>query len=103
MLLSLLLFLSAAASVAMCDTHTVLESKYRNSMVLSSGAFELYWSFDPSNDNVSIAVRVNTLGWVGLGVSERGGMVNADIVTGQVVNGIAEVTVRVTSTRMHAT
>ena len=69
MLLSFLLVLSVAASVAVCDTHTVLESKYHNSMVLSSGSYELYWSFDPSNENVSIAVRVKTLGWVGLGVS----------------------------------
>lgn len=97
MLLSFLLVLSCAVGVAVCDTHTFLEAKYSNSLVLSSNSYELYWSFDPSNQNLSIGVRVKTLGWVGLGVSERGGMENADIVTGRVVNGNAEVTVRMTA------
>ena len=97
MLPSFLLVLSCAVGVAVCDTHTVLEAKYSNSLMLSSNAYELYWSFDPSNQNLSIGVRVKTLGWVGLGVSERGGMENADIVTGRVVNGNAEVTVRMTA------
>ena len=103
MLLAFLLVLTCAASVAVCDSHTALEAKYSYSLVLSSGNYELYWSFDPANDNVSIAVRVKTLGWVGLGVSERGGMENADIVTGRVVNGNAEVTVRVTAGKAQKT
>ena len=97
MLLAFLLVLSCAASVAVCDSHTALEAKYSYSLVLSSGNYELYWSFDPANDNVSIAVRVKTLGWVGLGVLETGEMESADIVTGRVVNGNAKVTVRMTT------
>ena len=93
MLLSFLLILSCAASVAVCDSHMTLEEKYNYSLVLSSGNYEMYWSFDACKENVSIAVHVKTLGWIGLGVSERGGMENADIVTGRVMNGKAEVTV----------
>ena len=93
MLVLVLLCLSSVASVAVCDGQSVLAAKYSYSLVLSSLNYELYWSFDPANENVSIAVRVKTLGWVGLGVSEKGGMENADIVTGRVMNGNAELTV----------
>ena len=92
-----LLCLSAVANVAVCSGHSALEAKYSYSLVLSNLNYELYWSFDPANNNVSIVVRVKTLGWVGLGVSEKGGMENADIVTGRVVNGNAELTVRAVS------
>ena len=48
--------------------------------------YELYWSFDTDLRNITFAVRVNTTGWVGFGLSPNGGMEDSDIVIGW-VNG----------------
>ena len=46
--------------------------------------YELYWKFDLAVKNIQFAVRVNTTGWVGFGLSPNGGMPNSDVVIGWV-------------------
>ena len=50
----------------------------------TSGKYELYWSFNDSASKISFAVRVQTTGWVGFGVSPFGGMNRADVIIGWV-------------------
>lgn len=64
--------------------HEDLADRYSNYKLLSSPSYELYWSVDEPTGNLSLAVRVNTTGWVGFGVSPNGGMPNSDVVMGWV-------------------
>ena len=64
--------------------HDNLGGRYNNYKLLSSPSYELYWSVDESTGNISLAVRANTTGWVGFGVSPNGGMPNSDVVMGWV-------------------
>lgn len=50
----------------------------------ATSKYELYWSFNDSSSKISFAVRVQTTGWVGFGVSPFGGMNRADVVIGWV-------------------
>ncbi len=58
-------------------------SSYPLSQELREG-YELHWGFDVEAKTIKFAVRVNTTGWVGLGLSPTGGMPNSDIVIGWV-------------------
>ena len=51
------------------------------------GLYELYWTFDNAAKTISFAVRVQTTGWVGFGLSPNGQMPNSDVVIGWVANG----------------
>jgi len=53
------------------------------------GLYELYWRFDNEAETIDFAVRVQTTGWVGLGLSPNGQMPNSDVVIGWVVNSEA--------------
>ena len=44
-------------------------------------------SFSAADRTIAFAVNVSTTGWVGLGISPNGGMVNSDVVIGWVSNG----------------
>ncbi len=59
-------------------------SSYPLSADLRAGSYELHWGFDVEAKTIRFAVRVNTNGWVGLGLSPNGGMPNSDIVIGWV-------------------
>ena len=50
----------------------------------SAGKYELSWGFDLGQENISFAVRVQTTGWIGFGLSPNGQMPNSDIVMGWV-------------------
>ena len=50
----------------------------------SASKYELYWNFDLKRENISFAVRVQTKGWVGFGLSPNGQMPNSDVVIGWV-------------------
>ena len=50
----------------------------------SGGLYELYWNFDNEKETISFAVRVETTGWVGFGLSPNGQMPNSDVVIGWV-------------------
>ena len=66
------------------STDEDLADRYSNFKLLSSPSYELYWDVDEPSGNLSLAVRVNTTGWVGFGVSPNGGMPNSDVVMGWV-------------------
>ena len=53
----------------------------------NGGLYELYWTFDNAAETISFAVRVQTTGWVGFGISPNGQMPNSDVVIGWVDNG----------------
>ena len=50
----------------------------------NGGLYELYWNFDNDAETISFAVRVQTTGWVGFGLSPNGQMPDSDIVIGWV-------------------
>ena len=52
----------------------------------NGGLYELYWNFDNDAENISFAVRVETTGWVGFGLSPNGQMPNSDMVVGWVTD-----------------
>ncbi len=58
-------------------------SSYPLSQELREG-YMLHWGFDVDAQTIRFAVRVSTIGWVGLGLSPNGGMPNSDIVIGWV-------------------
>ena len=70
--------------LASAHLHEDLADRYSNFKLLSSPSYELYWDVDEPSGNLSLAVRVNTTGWVGFGVSPNGGMPNSDVVMGWV-------------------
>ena len=53
----------------------------------NGGLYELYWTFDNAAETISFAVRVQTTGWVGFGLSPNGQMPNSDVIIGWVDNG----------------
>ncbi len=62
-----------------------LSQEYRFSAILDrDGLYELHWNYDLSAQTISFAVRVQTTGWVGFGISPDGGMVGSDVVIGWV-------------------
>ena len=81
---SLLLFASLLA-VSYCVSHEELLDKYRFNSRLSP-SYTIYWNFDIEKENISIAVRARTEGWVGFGLSRNGQMPYSDVVIGW-VNG----------------
>ena len=50
------------------------------------GLYELYWTFDNDAQTISFAVRVQTTGWVGFGISPNGQMPNSDVIVGWVTD-----------------
>ena len=64
------------------DCH--LDEKYPFSATLSVGKYWLYWNFSHVDETIQFAVRVNTTGWVGFGISPNGQMPGSDVVIGWV-------------------
>ena len=62
-----------------------LSQEYRFSATLDrDGQYALHWNYNLSEQTISFAVRVQTTGWVGFGISPDGGMVGSDVVIGWV-------------------
>ena len=62
-----------------------LSATYRFSAVLDpNGQYELYWNYNLTAGTISFAVRVETTGWVGFGLSPNGQMPGSDVVIGWV-------------------
>ena len=87
------LVLGLALALAAGDSHSnpnagdpELLARYPNFLVLISNTYELYWNYTEGTSRLDIAVRVKTTGWVGLGVSEKGSMVNSDLAVGWVTD-----------------
>ena len=69
-----------------CMCAVDLDSKYSFNKILHS-RYTLYWDYNPTNNNISFAVRAQTTGWVGFGISPNGGMIGSDVVIGWVQDG----------------
>ena len=75
-----------ALSFASC-AHDLSEIyPFKNTLNTDGGLYELYWSFDHDTETISFAVRVQTTGWVGFGISPNGQMPNSDVVIGWVTD-----------------
>ncbi|KAK3701369.1 hypothetical protein QZH41_008747 [Actinostola sp. cb2023] len=63
-----------------------LDTEYTNSAYLDEKeTFKLHWKIDDTKKEISFAVQVKTLGWVGFGISAgTGNMVGSDVVIGWV-------------------
>ncbi|XP_019853641.1 PREDICTED: DBH-like monooxygenase protein 2 homolog [Amphimedon queenslandica] len=83
---SILIALLLVLPCCFCDNHHNLESKYNFRKVLHPH-YTLYWNYNPTDSNLTFAVRVETTGWVGFGISPNGGMVGSDMVIGWVQDG----------------
>ncbi len=87
---SSLFVLLALVPLALGDPIDV--SSYPFSATLSSDLvtgeplYQLYWSFDKTEETVQFSVRVKTTGWVGFGISPDGGMIGSDVVIGWVAD-----------------
>ena len=82
-LLSVLLVVHLHATLGVHD----LSATYRFSATLDpNGQYELYWNYNLTEQTISFAVRVQTTGWVGFGLSPNGQMPCSDIVIGWVNN-----------------
>ena len=62
-----------------------LSATYRFSATLDpNGQYEVYWNYNLTAGTISFAVRVQTTGWVGFGLSPNGQMPGSDVVIGWV-------------------
>ena len=88
-LLFQLFLLSVIPLVVECS-HSPLNYEFSKSLHTK---YNLYWN-NPSNGRICMAVEVDTLGWVGLGFSPNGGMVDSDIMMAWVIDGQVTITDR---------
>ena len=74
--------------VPSCMSDHDLSDKYQFNLTLHE-RYTLYWTYNPQLQNISFAVRVQTTGWVGFGLSPNGQMPGSDVVIGWVQDGRA--------------
>ena len=70
--------------------HAPLDYEFSTSL---HDKYSLYWN-NPTDGKICMAVEVGTLGWVGLGFSPNGDMVNSDIMMAWVIDGEVTITDR---------
>ena len=75
--------------IACIATHSAhvedLEQNYDYRATLDDqGKYILYWNFDLDKETITFAVRVETMGWIGFGLSPNGQMPQSDVVIGWV-------------------
>jgi hypothetical protein len=69
---------------------------YIHSLTLNEDKkYKVFWKFD--NETITFEVHVETLGWVGFGLSPGGGMRGSDVVIGWVKDGKPYLSVSMTS------
>eukprot|EP00164_Ancoracysta_twista_P006473 GFYU01009014.1.p1 GENE.GFYU01009014.1~~GFYU01009014.1.p1 ORF type:complete len:659 (+),score=192.89 GFYU01009014.1:131-2107(+) len=67
---------------------TIDLKKYEHHAILDpENKFVLYWTYDTTTEVASMAVQVETLGWVGFGLSPNGKMPGSDVFTAWVKDG----------------
>ena len=81
-----LVFLLVTSSIAARGAHVQdLEQNYNYNAILDDeGKYILYWNYDLEQENITFAVRVQTTGWIGFGLSPNGQMPQSDVVIGWV-------------------
>ncbi|KAI6652253.1 DBH-like monooxygenase protein 1 precursor [Oopsacas minuta] len=82
LLTTLLLVVESSDGALNYEFSTSLHAKYN-----------LYWN-RPADGKICMAVQVETLGWVGLGFSPNGGMIDSDIMMAWVIDGQVTLTDR---------
>ena len=84
--MKLLAICALSALLSLASAAHDLSSYPFSATLLDKGedSYELFWSFDRDLKNITFAVRVNTTGWVGFGLSPNGEMTNSDLVLGWV-------------------
>ncbi|XP_070569758.1 DBH-like monooxygenase protein 1 homolog [Ptychodera flava] len=87
-----LLCMAAVVSVCLGSPPTPTDTYTHDALLDDGGKYHLYWKL--ANDSIIFEVHVETLGYVGFGISPNGGMTNADIVIGWVKDGEAQITDR---------
>ena len=79
-MLKVLALFSILLSISLAQDPSILARLSRFSQLSSSPLYELYWSVN--GDRITFAVRVETNGWVGFGISPNGLMLDSDVVMG---------------------
>lgn len=83
--LALVVVLLVSFSPARSSHAQELQQTYSYHAVLDlEGKYTLYWNFDSEQETITFAVRVQTTGWVGFGLSPNGQMPSSDVVIGWV-------------------
>ena len=74
-------FLFGLAIIGCHGVHgDVFSEKYPFSLTLQEGIYDLYWNFSTVDETIHFAVKVNTTGWVGFGISPNGQMPGSDVI-----------------------
>ena len=87
MLPSVCLIILAALLIVQVNAHThdELSEQYTYSVQLdTAGNYTMFYSYDEASSILRIAVRVQTNGWIGLGISPNSQMPGSDVVIGWV-------------------
>ena len=87
MLPSVCLAILAALLIVQVNAHThdELSEQYTYSVRLDTeGHYTMFYSYDEVSSVLRIAVRVQTTGWIALGISPNGQMPGSDVVIGWV-------------------
>ena len=84
-LVQLTVVIAYSLSLGFCD-HDLSSYPFKATLNTEAegGLYELYWNFDNDAETISFAVRVQTSGWVGFGLSPNGQMPDSDVVIGWV-------------------
>ncbi|XP_078694608.1 DBH-like monooxygenase protein 1 homolog [Branchiostoma floridae x Branchiostoma belcheri] len=83
----------AATTIVLSGQHVGASADFTHHESLDEdGKFLLFWKFD--EEKIEFEARVQTTGWVGLGLSPNGGMPGSDIAIGWVKDGTAHLTDR---------
>ena len=82
MKLSFIIFLSCIA-VAVYSAHNFEEYSFHRKL---NEQYELHWKFNLQTETIQFAVKVQTQGWVGFGISTNGRMSGSDVIIGWVDN-----------------
>ena len=81
-MLRALALLSTLLCYSLAQDDTLLARFRGNFIALRPGQYELYWMV--TGNRIDFAVRVQTEGWVGFGISPNGLMLASDVVMGYV-------------------
>ncbi|CAK8671527.1 unnamed protein product [Clavelina lepadiformis] len=87
-----LIFYLLACSVCFSHAQTPSEEFPHMAALAPGNKVVLYWKFNETH--ITFELHGQTTGWVGVGLSPNGGMINADIYVGWVKDGSATITDR---------
>lgn len=82
--LSWLMFLFMIRTSYQANSPISPRLNYSHSKELKTNVAYLWWTVNEINQNIIFELHVNTTGWIALGISQSGGMKDADIGVGWV-------------------